>query len=155
MKQTTLCFLLKGNQVLLAMKKRGFGVGKWNGVGGKMNKGENIVEAAVREANEEIGVAIVPSDLESMGVLRFYFENSPEWDQRCEVFVTRQWEGEPIESEEMRPQWYTINDLPFGEMWIDDPYWVPLVLAGKKIKAEFHFNNNGTQILDSVIAEIK
>ena len=38
MKKTTLCFLLKNDEVLLAMKKRGFGVGKWNGVGGKLKE---------------------------------------------------------------------------------------------------------------------
>ena len=42
MKISTLCFLVKDNQILLAMKKRGFGEGKWNGVGGKVNPGETI-----------------------------------------------------------------------------------------------------------------
>ncbi len=56
MKHTTLLFLLKDNHILLAMKKRGFGAGRWNGVGGKIEAGETIVQAAVRECFEEIGV---------------------------------------------------------------------------------------------------
>lgn len=32
--------------VLLGMKKRGFGAGKWNGFGGKVQPGETIEEAA-------------------------------------------------------------------------------------------------------------
>lgn len=40
MRLATLCYLLKDDQVLLAMKKRGFGEGKWNGPGGKVEKGE-------------------------------------------------------------------------------------------------------------------
>ena len=40
------------------MKKRGFGVGKINGVGGKVGKGETIETAAVREAHEEVGVIV-------------------------------------------------------------------------------------------------
>ena len=59
MKQTTLCFLLNDRgEVLLAMKKRGFGTGKWNGVGGKVQEGEDIAAAALREIKEEIGVTV-------------------------------------------------------------------------------------------------
>ena len=61
MRPVTLCFLVKDNKVLLAIKKRslsGFNVaiGKWNGVGGKVDSGETIKAAAVREISEEIGV---------------------------------------------------------------------------------------------------
>ena len=42
MKQTTLLFLRKDNHILLAMKKRGFGINKWNGAGGKVEEGETI-----------------------------------------------------------------------------------------------------------------
>ena len=37
--ETTLCILKKENQILLAMKKRGFGTGKYNGVGEKIENG--------------------------------------------------------------------------------------------------------------------
>jgi len=59
MRQTTLCLLLKENKILFAMKKRGFGVGRWNGAGGKFDpeRGDkHILDAAVRETEEEIGV---------------------------------------------------------------------------------------------------
>lgn len=46
---------MKENQILLAMKKRGFGAGKWNGAGGKINAGETIEEATTREVDEELG----------------------------------------------------------------------------------------------------
>lgn len=34
--ETTLCLLKRNDEILLAMKKRGFGTGKYNGVGGKI-----------------------------------------------------------------------------------------------------------------------
>ena len=37
------------------MKKRGFGVGKWNGFGGKLHANETMVECAARELHEESG----------------------------------------------------------------------------------------------------
>jgi ADP-ribose pyrophosphatase YjhB (NUDIX family) len=49
MKEATLCLLIEGDKILLAMKKRGFGVGKWNGLGGKVALGEKIIDAAIRE----------------------------------------------------------------------------------------------------------
>ena len=48
-KVLTLVFLRREGEVLLGMKKRGFGEGKWNGFGGKVEAGETIVEAAARE----------------------------------------------------------------------------------------------------------
>ena len=58
MKQATLCLLVKDNEILLAMKKRGFGVGKWNGVGGKIdydkvNKFKEIINTIKRNIKNE------------------------------------------------------------------------------------------------------
>lgn len=151
MRQATLLFLLKNNQILLAMKKRGFGVGKWNGVGGKQDENETIQQTAIRETTEEIGVT--PKSISQVAVLDFYFKNNPDWDQTVYVFTTQNWEGEPTESEEMKPQWFDIKDIPFDNMWSDDPFWLPLVLSGKKIKAKFTFGENDT-ILSKEINEI-
>lgn len=152
MKTTTLCFLVREKEVLLAIKKqgpRGFGVGKWNGVGGKVETGESIEDGAVREIQEEIGVRVASEDLVPAGSIRFTYDGSPDWDQTMYIFLLEKWTGEPIESEEMRPEWYKQNELPFKNMWIDDPHWLPLVLTGEKIKGAFHFNATGDAILSS------
>ena len=148
MKITTLCFLLKGDQILLAMKKRGFGEGKYNGVGGKVQSGEMIEEATVREAEEEIGVKILPEHLDKVAEIVFKFNDKPDWDLVCHVYFTHQWQGEPTESDEMAPAWYQQNQLPFDQMWVDDPHWLPLCLAGKKLNCEFCFGQDGA-VLDS------
>jgi 8-oxo-dGTP pyrophosphatase MutT (NUDIX family) len=154
MKQTNICFLLKDDKVLLGMKKRGFGVGKWNGFGGKLKEGEDVKVATVREVQEEIGVSILSEDLKSAGTLKFQFKDNPGWDNFCHLFTATTWSGEPSESEEMRPQWYAVSAVPFGEMWIDDSHWLPLVLAGKKINAEFLFDEKGDTILEFTISEV-
>ena len=56
--ETTLCLLKKDNQILLAMKKRGFGEGKYNGVGGKIEEGETPEEGTIREIEEEFGIKV-------------------------------------------------------------------------------------------------
>ena len=63
--ETTLCLLKKDNSILLAMKKRGFGSGKYNGIGGKIEKGETPDEAMIRETKEEIKVT--PIKYEKVG----------------------------------------------------------------------------------------
>ena len=62
-KLLTLVFLREGEKVLLGMKKRGFGEGKWNGFGGKVEAGETIIEAAAREVKEECGYIVQTHDL--------------------------------------------------------------------------------------------
>jgi 8-oxo-dGTP diphosphatase/2-hydroxy-dATP diphosphatase len=69
----TLCIPIKENQVLLGMKKRGFGSGKWNGFGGKMEEGETIEQATLRELDEEVGIK--DGQLTKAGVLEFSFQN--------------------------------------------------------------------------------
>ena len=141
MKKTTLCFCIKGDQVLLAMKKRGFGSGKWNGYGGKVQD-ESPKAAAVRELNEESGLVADEKDLLQVALIRFYFEGNPV--SECFVYTIHSWKNEPVETEEMRPKWYPISDLPFEEMWVADIKWIPLILNGKKIEAEANFNADGS-----------
>ena len=144
MNQATLCLLVRegklGKEVLLAMKKRGFGAGKWNGVGGKIDfeKGDkNVIDAAIRETKEEVGVNI--KGFKKMAILNFRFPYNKAWNQCVHVFLAENWEGEPIESEEMAPKWFKKNNLPFKEMWDDDKYWLPHILEGKTLRADFIF----------------
>ena len=105
-KLLTLSLILKDNKILLGMKKRGFGQGRWNGFGGKVIEGETIEEAAKRELKEEVG--ILAKKLERRGILRFTFDNSPNELLEVHVFLVSEFEGKPLESEEMKPQWFKI-----------------------------------------------
>jgi mutator protein MutT len=138
MKQTTLIILRRGDEILLAMKKRGFGQGKWNGAGGKLEPGELPIHAAIRDVEEEIGVT--PKNLQIVGELHFF--DLPKTEHYCFVYTTDEWEGEPIETEEMRPQWFKESKIPYDEMWPDDRFWLPLLLAGKRFKGTVTVENN-------------
>lgn len=155
MKIANVCFLIKDDNVLLAMKKRGFGVGKWNGVGGKVKEGETVEKATVREAKEEIGVEIMPSDLEKIAEIYFNFPDKEGWDNFVHCYVARKWKGEPSESEEMKPEWFKISEIPYDQMWIDDKYWLNEALAGEKIKAEFYFVGAGEAVGEYKMEKVK
>ncbi len=130
MKKTTLCFCLKPDEILLGLKLEGFGEGKINGPGGKIEGNESIKTAAARELNEEFCLVAEEEDLVQVAFLHFYFDGNHIFD--CYVFFARQWQGEPAETKEMRPKWYPLSDIPYKKMWIDDVEWLPLVLAGGK-----------------------
>lgn len=136
-KVLTLCLLHTDTHVLLGMKKRGFGAGRWNGFGGKVEPGETIEEAARREMQEEAGV-LVP-EIEKAGILHFAFEGSPELLE-VHIFRARSYEGEPTESEEMRPQWFLQDEIPFPDMWPDDAHWLPTFFKGVKFRGTFFFD---------------
>ena len=137
----TLCIVYQHPLVLLGMKKRGFGAGRWNGFGGKVNQEEAIETAALRELHEEAGITV--KEIEQFGIIDFEFVNNPEI---LEVHIFKCWkiEGEPQESEEMKPKWFHIKEIPLKEMWADDEHWFPLFLADKKFRGKFLFEGEKT-----------
>jgi len=157
MRHATLCFLLKEDKILLGYKKQGFGEGKWNGFGGKVNEGEGVEDAAVRELFEEAGVKTTPENIRKVAELDFHFPHAQDkgWDQIVHVFFTNSWEGEPVESNEMVPKWVKLNEIPFDEMWDDDKHWIPLVLQDRKIKAKFSFKSDNKTVHNMDIKNVE
>jgi len=158
MRDATLIFLMnengEGKKILLGMKKRGFGINKWNGFGGKIQEGEGIEDAACREIFEEAGVIVPKEGLVKMGEIYFYFPHEEKWDQIVHVFFAKKWRGEPRESEEMKPKWFDTESIPYNDMWVDDEYWLPEVLDGKRIKARFVFGTDNESMLEHEINEL-
>jgi 8-oxo-dGTP diphosphatase len=131
-----LCFVVTGGRILLIQKKRGLGAGKVNGPGGKIEPGESALDAAIRETQEEIGVT--PLGLEERGHLHFQFTDG--YSLRCTVFLANGYEGTLCETDEALPFWKPLDAIPYDEMWADDQYWLPDMLAGHTFTAFFTFD---------------
>jgi len=139
--QTTLLLGLMDNKLLLAMKKRGFGAGKYNGVGGKLELGETPEAAMLREAEEEI--KIVPTKYYKVGEIEFLeYYKGERINLVFHLFVTTAWLGEPTETDEMKPEWFDVNQIPYDQMFPDDKYWLPYLLDGHRFNAFFDFDED-------------
>lgn len=137
-----LCYIINDTgKVLLQYKRRGFGVGKWNGPGGKVEPGETLEQSAVREVKEETGLDV--KNLKKIAELEFYFNGREEWNMVTHAYVAKDFSGEIQASDEGELKWFKIEELPFNEMWDDDIYWLKDALAGKFVKGKFYFDHNG------------
>jgi len=137
----TLASAIKGNKILLGMKKRGFGAGRWNGFGGKVESGETITNGAKREIFEECNIKA--NKIEKRGIITFVFEGD-EKELEVHIYIIKKFSGTPTETEEMKPTWFDTSKLPFNQMWPDDPLWMPYFLAGKKFRGTVYFKDQNT-----------
>ena len=149
MQEMTLCFLIEGDparEILLGRKRVGFGADKYAGFGGKIEPGETATAAAARELAEETGIRVSEADLCEVAHITFLFPARPEWSQVVHVFRATHWSGDPGVSAEMWPSWFAADEIPFDRMWPDSVYWLPYVLAGKRIKAEITLNEDNETV---------
>jgi len=70
------------------------------------------------------------------------------------IFKSESFSGIPTETEEMKPQWFDINQIPYSAMWQDDIHWMPLFLKDKKFSGKFIFDDQDN-ILDKELNEVK
>lgn len=105
-------FFLRDNQILLLRRfNTGYQDGNYSVVAGHVDAGETVIQAAIREANEEVGVILQPTDLQIVHVM-----NRKSEDERIDFFVTvRHWAGEATNQEPQKCDllsWVTVDSLP-------------------------------------------
>ncbi len=133
-------FLVRNGKVLLGIKKRGFGEGKLVSPGGKVDPGETVMQAAIRECEEESGVKVHSCKEVARVIFRdLYYKGEPETDEMY-AFISEDFEGEPAETDELIPEWFPLDDLPFNRMWADAQHWMPDAMRGRKVDSFFRYN---------------
>ena len=140
--RATLLFVVRDGRILLIRKKRGLGAGKINGPGGKLDPGETPLAGAIREVEEEIGVT--PTGVEQRGEIRFQFTDG--LALHGFVFLARDCTGRLRETNEATPIWTPVERIPYAQMWADDVFWLPSLLAGRKFSGRALFD--GDALLD-------
>ncbi len=104
-------FLVRGETVLLARRAgTGFEDGKYGPVGGHLEPGETIFQAAIRECEEEIGVGLEADGLELLGVTHY---TSDAGDGLDFFFRATRWAGEPAPVADCDDLlWCRLGELP-------------------------------------------
>lgn len=137
----TLCYLQHDNHTLMlrrSKKKDDIHSGKWNGLGGKFEKGESPEECARREIFEESGLVV--SNLELKGVLTFpNFDGSNDWI--VFVFIGRDFTGTLIESPEGDLEWISDTELLKLPLWEGDKIFIPLLKKKGFFSGKFSYSN--------------
>jgi 8-oxo-dGTP diphosphatase len=156
---TCLCLLLRTRddgtrEVLLGYKKTGFGQGKVVAPGGHVEPGETTAAAAAREVKEETGIRVAQGALTEAARLTFLFPAHPSWDMEVAIFTSADWSGEATESDEIRPQWFPVADLPLDRMWDDGRLWLPRVLAGERLHATFSYGSDNEIVATATITPL-
>lgn len=105
-------------EVLLQLRQNtGYRDGHWAAAAaGHVEAGESVLEAAVREAREEIGVVIEPTDLRPLCGMHRTHGNGRPVDERVDFFFScTVWSGEPNLMEAGKAAglgWFALDALP-------------------------------------------
>ncbi len=164
LRDETLIYIFRGDEALLGKKRPGERFeGILNGLGGKYEPPEDasIEACAVRECFDEACVIVPESALEKVAQFNFLYTNPPAekgytWNRTVHIYFVRegQWSGTPTETKEITPVWVKRDrfldkdPLLYDQMWEDDIMWLPQVMAGKKLKGYFRFDEDNTSIKD-------
>lgn len=143
--RAVIAFARRDGHVLLIHKKRGLGAGKINGPGGRIERGESPEEAAVRETWEEVGLTL--RDPVEAATLHFVFLDG--YRLTVYVFVSYEFDGALVETDEAKPFWVPDTAIPYEAMWADDAHWLPEVLDGGYVEGRFAFD--GDSMLSSSV----
>lgn len=146
----SLCHLVRGRRLLLKLANAGISKGKWNGPGGKFERGETPTQNVIREVEEETSLCLV--DPEYCGKIEFYMNGRGSLDYLVHIFLAKRFSGRARSSEEGRVRWFDLDEIPYEKMWDDDRYWLPLVLKGTKLNARFFYDKQNIHVTNYEIS---
>jgi len=125
MKLATLCYIRRQGKTLMVhriKKENDIHLGKWNGLGGKLEPGETPEECAVREVFEESGLIVRKMTLK--GMLTFPgFSDDEDW--YAFVFVITEFDGHLSDSPEGVLHWVEDDEIPNLNLWEGDRFFLP------------------------------
>ena len=144
-------FVVKDNKVLLGLRKKvsnDLGKNLYAGIGGKVESNESFDDALVREFREE--VMISPTKFDEVGTVIFTWLGTSKWNLFTKVYKIDEYEGKIGETNPIKPEWFSIDRIPYKNMWKDNKYWIPQVLSGENFYLMFIYDENGeiTEIID-------
>ena len=96
-------------KILLAKRPKGKTMaGLWEFPGGKVNKGETLEDALIRECQEELDIILTPAALSLVFTVHHDY---PDFHLEMPMFLARDWQGEIKGMEGQKLAWVKPEDL--------------------------------------------
>lgn len=137
----TLCYVRSGGRTLMLHRNKKKGdvhLGKWNGLGGKLDAGESPDECVVREVREESGLTI--ADPRLRGVLTFpAFRDGEDW--LVFVYTATRFTGELGECPEGELSWVDDDKIAGLPLWEGDRIFLPWIDENRFFSAKFEYRD--------------
>jgi 8-oxo-dGTP diphosphatase len=113
-------------------------LGKWNGLGGKLEPGESPEECVIREVREESGLELREPRL--CGLLMFSAFKGNDWI--VFVFTAHAFSGELRENYEGYLEWIPDTRLESLPLWPSDHIFLPWIRVEKFFSAKFVYDGD-------------
>ena len=143
--EATLIYVEREDEILMLhriKKNNDVHEGKWNALGGKLEKGESPEECAHREMFEESGLTAEKLDF----VGHIAFPNfTPDKDWSVFVFICSKFHGELVESDEGELHWIKRSKVLDLKLWEGDRIFIPKVLEKELFMAKFVYEQGELQ----------
>lgn len=130
---TTLCYIENENKYLMLHRNKKEGdinLGKWIGVGGKLEIDEKPLQGIIREIKEETGFLVDEKDIEYRGIVIFKYND--EEDLFMYLYTCNKFSGKMIECSEGDLKWVDKKDLFFLNLWEGDKIFLKILDETKK-----------------------
>ncbi len=148
--EASLCHIVRDRKLLLRLANAGMSKGKWNGPGGKLERGETPAENVIREVEEETSLRIVNPDYH--GKIEFYMNGRGSLGYLVHLFIARRSSGRAKSNEEGTVRWFDLEKIPYAKMWDDYRYWLPLLLNGTRFNARFFYDRQNSRVVSYEIS---
>jgi len=119
---------------LINRQREQLGIGLYNGFGGLKKLGETIKSCARREAEKESGFQIL--EMKKCGVA-LVLHNYDADEIELHFYLVTKYQGKARETDEMIPEFFSNNNIPYDKMWPTDYYILPKFLSGQNCIALF------------------
>ena len=137
----TLCYVRSGGRTLMLHRNKKEGdvhLGKWNGLGGKMDPGESPEDCVVREVREESGLTVFDARLR--GVLTFpAFRDGEDW--LVFAYTATRFDGEVGECAEGTLEWIEDAKILSLPLWEGDRVFLPWLSQDRFFSAKFTYRD--------------